>query len=129
MVRAGRVMRSHKSGETRIPGFLEDYAALGFGFIALYEATFDKVWVERAMSIAESMVSWFWDDSAGGFYDTASDAEALITRPRDITDNAMPSGTSMAADLLLHLADLTNDSATRKRAMSVLDGAAPLLTK
>jgi len=129
MVRAGRVMRSHKSGETRIPGFLEDYAALGLGFIALYEATFDDVWVERAMSIAESMVSWFWGDSAGAFFDTASDAEALITRPRDITDNAMPSGTSMAADLLLHLGDLTNDSATRERAMSVLDGAAPLLAK
>ncbi|HYN83261.1 MAG TPA: thioredoxin domain-containing protein [Gemmatimonadaceae bacterium] len=129
MARDGRVMRSHKSGETRIPGFLEDYAALGLGFIALYEATFDDVWVERAMSITESMVRWFWDDSAGAFFDTASDAEPLITRPRDITDNAMPSGTSMAADLLLHLADLTNDSAMRERAMSVLDGAAELLTK
>ncbi|MDP9176427.1 MAG: thioredoxin domain-containing protein, partial [Gemmatimonadota bacterium] len=129
MVRDGRVMRSHKSGETRIPGFLEDYAALGLGFIALYEATFDDVWIERAMSITESMVRWFWDDSAGAFFDTASDAEPLITRPRDITDNAMPSGTSMAADLLLHLADLTNDSVMRERAMSVLDGAAPLLAK
>ena len=65
----------------------------------------------------------------GAFFDTASDAERLITRPRDITDNAMPSGTSMAADLLLHLADLTNDTGMRDRAMTVLGAAAPLLTQ
>ncbi len=129
MVRDGRVMRSHKSGETRIPGFLEDYAAVALGFIALYEATLDDVWVARAQPIAESMIRWFWDDSAGAFFDTASDAERLITRPRDITDNAMPSGTSMAADLLLHLSDLTNDTTMRDRAMSVLTGAAALLTQ
>jgi uncharacterized protein YyaL (SSP411 family) len=129
MIRDGRVMRSHKSGETRIPGFLEDYAAVALGFIALYEATFDDVWIARAQSITESMMRWFWDDSAGAFFDTASDAERLITRPRDITDNAMPSGTSMAADLLLHLSDLTNDSVMRDRAMLVLTGAAALLTQ
>jgi uncharacterized protein len=129
MVRDGRVMRSHKSGETRIPGFLEDYAAVGLGFIALYEATLDDVWVARARSITESMIRWFWDEPAGAFFDTASDAERLITRPRDITDNAMPSGTSMAADLLLHLSDLTNDTGMRDRALSVLTGAAPLLTQ
>lgn len=129
MVRDGRVMRSHKSGETRIPGFLEDYASVALGFMALYELTFDDVWVEHARSITESMTLWFWDNSVGAFFDTASDAEALITRPRDITDNAMPSGTSLAADLLFHISDVTNDSAMRERAMSILDGAAPLLTK
>jgi uncharacterized protein YyaL (SSP411 family) len=129
MVRDGRVMRSHKSGETRIPGFLEDYAAVALGFIALYEATFDDVWIARAQSITESMIRWFWDESTGAFFDTASDAERLITRPRDITDNAMPSGTSMAADLLLHLADLTNDTAMRDRGMTILRGAAQLLTQ
>ena len=55
-------MRSHKGGETRIPGFLEDYAAVALGFIALYEQTFDDVWVARAQSITESMIRWFWDD-------------------------------------------------------------------
>jgi len=122
-------MRSHKSGETRIPGFLEDYASVALGFIALYELTFDDVWMARARSITESMSRWFWDDSVGAFFDTPSDADPLITRPRDITDNAMPSGTSLAADLLLHMSDLTNDSGMRERAMSILEGAAPLLTK
>jgi uncharacterized protein len=129
MVRDGRVMRSHKGGETRIPGFLEDYASVALGFIALYELTFDAAWVGRAMSITDSMIKWFWNESVGAFFDTASDAERLITRPRDITDNAMPSGTSMATELLLHMSDLTNDTGMRARAMSILEGAAPLLTK
>jgi uncharacterized protein YyaL (SSP411 family) len=129
MVRDGRVMRSHKNGETRIQGFLEDYASVALGFIALYELTFDHVWVERAGSIVEAMVRWFWDDTAAAFFDTPSDAERLITRPRDVSDNAMPSGTSMAADLLLHFSDLTNDTPMRERATSVLDGSAPLLAQ
>ena len=71
------------------------------------------------------MIKWFWDDSTGAFFDTASDAEQLITRPRDITDNAMPSGTSLAVDLLLHLADLTNDNEMRRRATFVLEAPPP----
>lgn len=129
MVRDNRVMRSHNAGETRIPGFLEDYAAVALGFVALYELTFDPVWIDRAVAIATAMVQWFWDDSTGAFFDTASDAEELITRPRDITDNAMPSGTSLAVDLLLHLADLTNDAEMRRRATFILEASAAALTK
>jgi uncharacterized protein YyaL (SSP411 family) len=129
MVRDNRVMRSHNAGETRIPGFLEDYAAVALGFVALYELTFDPVWIDRAVAIATSMVQWFWDDSTGAFFDTASDAEELITRPRDITDNAMPSGTSLAVDLLLHLADLTNDAEMRRRATFILEASTAALMK
>ncbi|HEY4956027.1 MAG TPA: hypothetical protein VII02_14190, partial [Gemmatimonadaceae bacterium] len=129
MVRDNRVMRSHNAGETRIPGFLEDYAAVALGFVALYELTFDPMWIDRAVAIATSMVQWFWDDSTGAFFDTASDAEELITRPRDITDNAMPSGTSLAVDLLLHLADLTKDAEMRRRATFILEASAAALMK
>ncbi len=127
MVRAGRVMRSHTGGETRIPGFLEDHASVALGFIALYELTFDAMWIDRAVAIAESMIQWFWDDSIGAFYDTASDAEQLITRPRDITDNAMPSGTSLAVDLLLLIAELTDNGEMRRRAIFVLEATAAAL--
>jgi uncharacterized protein YyaL (SSP411 family) len=129
MVRDGRVMRSHKDGETRIPGFLEDHAAVALGFIALYELTFDAIWIERAGAIAKSMVDWFRDDATGVFFDTASDAEQLITRPRDISDNAMPSGTSLAVELLLHLGDLNADTSMRDRAISVLESMATAITK
>ena len=128
MVDGGRVMRSRTAGSTRISGFLEDYAAVGLGFLSVYELTFDEVWVKRATEIAQAMVKWFWDEQVGAFFDTPSDAAALITRPRDATDNATPSGTSLAADLLLSLAELCNDDDMRRRAVFVMESVAtPLI--
>jgi uncharacterized protein len=128
MVRDGRVMRSHKEGVTRISGFLEDHAAVALGFLAVYELTFDEQWVGKARAIADAMIEWFWDDKAGTFFDTARDAEQLITRPRDVTDNATPSGTSLAIELLLHLAELQQDAEYRRRADFALESLAePML--
>ena len=121
MVRDGRVMRSHKQGVTRIQGYLEDHAAVALGFLSVYELTFDDRWIERARAIADAMMEWFWDDASGRFFDTASDAEQLITRPRDVTDNAMPSGTSLAVDLLLCLSELEHGTGYRTRARVALE--------
>ena len=121
MVRKARVFRTHKDGESRIPGFLEDYAAVALGALALYELTFERRWLERARELASSMVEWFWDGEANAFFDTPSDGENLVTRPRDITDNATPSGTSLAAELLLRLGDLLGDTDMTRRATFVLE--------
>ncbi|MFI5312120.1 MAG: thioredoxin domain-containing protein [Gemmatimonadales bacterium] len=121
MVRDGRVFRTHTRGETRIPGFLEDQAGVAQGFLALYQLTFDRAWFDRARALADVCVSLFWDDGAGVFYDTASDHEQLVTRPRDIADNATPSGTSLATELLLTMAELTGDAEPRRKALRVLD--------
>jgi uncharacterized protein len=129
MVQDGRVMRSHKEGVTRIAGFLEDHAAVALGFLAVYELTFDERWVLLARQIAAAMTQWFWDGEVGAFFDTAKDAEVLITRPRDATDNATPSGTSLATELLLHLAELTQDEDYRKRAVFILESLAEPLTQ
>jgi uncharacterized protein YyaL (SSP411 family) len=129
MVSKGRVMRSHKEGITRISGFLEDHAAVALGFLAVYELTFEERWVERAREIADAMIEWFWDDQTGAFFDTAKDAEQLITRPRDVTDNATPSGTSLAVELLLHLSELEQDAEYRRRAVSMLDSLAEPMTR
>jgi uncharacterized protein len=129
MVRDGRVMRSHKEGVTRINGFLEDYAAVALAFLAVYELTFDEEWVRRARQIADATIEWFWDDNAGAFYDTAKDAEQLITRPREVTDNATPSGTSLATELLLHLAELEQDAGYRRRAVFTLESLSEPLAK
>jgi uncharacterized protein YyaL (SSP411 family) len=128
MVRDRRVMRSHKEGVTRISGFLEDHAAVALGFLAVYELTFDEAWVTQARAIADAMIEWFWDDKVGAFFDTARDAERLITRPRDVTDNATPSGTSLAVELLLYLAELQRDAEYRRRANFALESLAePML--
>jgi uncharacterized protein len=121
MVHGGRVLRSYKDGAARLPGYLEDHAALGLGALALYELTFDSSWLDRARAMSETMVAWFWDEKAGAFFDTAHDHEPLVTRPRDVTDNAMPSGTSLAIDLMLRIAELTGDADLRRRASVVLD--------
>jgi uncharacterized protein YyaL (SSP411 family) len=119
----GRVMRSHAFGVTKIDGFLEDHAAVALGFIGLYELTFEAKWLERARQIASAIERQFWDEHQRLFFDTARDADPLIVRPRDITDNAVPSGTSLAAALYLHLAELTGDNALRERAEWVLTHA------
>ena len=129
MVRDGRVFRTHTKGATRIPGFLEDHAAVGLGFLALYQLTLERVWFDRAAALADSCVTHFWDDGLGAFFDTANDHEKLVTRPRDLMDNAVPSGNSMAVDLLLIVADLTGDSAMRTRASFVLDSLSEPMTR
>jgi uncharacterized protein YyaL (SSP411 family) len=116
-----RVMRSYKDGDAKIGGFLEDHAALGLAALALYELTFDRVWLDRARGLAASVVRWFWDDETGAFYDTPHDHERLITRPRDVTDNATPSGTSLATELLLRLSELLQDPDMRRRATYLLE--------
>jgi uncharacterized protein YyaL (SSP411 family) len=121
MVRDGRVFRSFKAGRARIAGYLEDYASLALAALSLYELTFDADWLERARSLGESVVRLFWDDEVNAFFDTASDHEALVVRPRDVTDNATPSGTSLAAELLVRLAELYHDADARRRATWIVE--------
>ena len=129
MVKNGRVMRSHKEGVTRIGGFLEDHTAVALGFLAVYELTFDHRWVERAQEIARAMIEWFWDDTVGAFFDTARDAEQLIARPREVGDNATPSGTSLAVELLLHLSELEHNTEYRRRAAFTLESLSEMMTR
>jgi uncharacterized protein YyaL (SSP411 family) len=129
MVQDGRVLRSYKDGRARIAGYLEDHAALGLAALSMYELTFDEAWLDRARELGASCVTWFWDDATGAFYDTASDHETLITRPREITDNATPSGTSLAVELLVRLAEYFHDVDARRRATYVVETLAPSIQR
>jgi uncharacterized protein YyaL (SSP411 family) len=81
-----------KEGQAKVDGFLEDYAHLAEGLLALYGATFHPRWYQAAHNIVDAAIAHFWVPSnasgIAGFYDTASDSEKLITRPRDLQDNA-----------------------------------------
>lgn len=100
---AGRLLRTWKAGlEAKYNGYLEDYAFLAEGLLALYQATFDEQWFVWAQELAEQMLTHFADPT-GGFFDTSDDHEALIFRPKDVQDNAIPSGNSVAATVLLQL--------------------------
>jgi uncharacterized protein len=129
LVRDGRVLRSFKNGDARIQGYLEDHASVGLAALALYELTFDKTWLDRARAVNDAMVRWFWDDATNAFYDTPADHEQLITRPREVTDNATPSGTSLAAELLVKLAELLHDVGARRRATWIVETLAPAIAR
>ena len=114
----GRLQRTYRNGEAKLLGYLEDYSCVADGLIALYEATLDLRWLENAVGIADSMIELFWDETTGGFYDTGSDHEDLVIRPRDVFDNAQPCGGSVASDVLLKLAVFTgNDDYAAKAAI------------
>jgi uncharacterized protein YyaL (SSP411 family) len=118
----GRLMRTYKDGRARIPAFLEDHALLADALIALYEATFDARWLREARALADEVIARFWDEEEGAFYDTAADAEPLVVRPRDLWDNATPSGTSAATMMLLRLGELLGEERYRAVAERVLQG-------
>ena len=96
------------------------------GLLALYEATADERWFAAAGETADAILARF-GDPAGGFHDTADDAEALVARPRSLQDNAVPSGGAMAATVLLRLAALTGEGRHVDAADAALGvvGAAP----
>ena len=105
----GRLLRTYRDGRAKISGYLEDYSCVIDGYIALYEATFRREWLDRAVTLADTMIELFWDEGVGGFYDTGSEHEVLVTRPRDVFDNAQPCGGSVASEVLLRLAIITGN--------------------
>jgi uncharacterized protein YyaL (SSP411 family) len=103
----GRLLRTWKANEARLNGYLEDYAYLIEGLLELYQTTFEPRWFVAAQELAETMLAHYQAPD-GGFFDTSDDHETLITRPRDLQDNATPSGNAMAVTALLKLAGFTN---------------------
>ncbi len=123
----GRLLRSYRQGQAKLPGFLEDYSFVADGLLSLYEATFQRRWLDAAMELADEMISLFWDESAGGFYDTGRDHEELVVRPRDVFDNAQPCGGSVASDLLLRLSVVTGNDGYAVKAVAPLRTLAELM--
>jgi uncharacterized protein YyaL (SSP411 family) len=117
----GRLSRSWKDGRAVAEGTLEDYTHLADGLLALYQATFAERWFVAARDLADQVLAHF-ADADGGFFDTADDHEALITRPKGLQDNAIPSGGAMAAEVLLRLAAFTGEGSYRSTAEKALVG-------
>ena len=126
---AGRLLRTYKDGRARFNGFLEDYAFLADGLLALYEASFDPRWFREARGLMDGAIQLFADEQNGGFFDTGSDHETLISRPKDIMDNATPAGNSVATDVLLRLAAFTGEEAYRQRADDYLRSLADVMVQ
>jgi uncharacterized protein YyaL (SSP411 family) len=121
-----RLLRTWKDGEAKLNGYLEDYACLIEGLLELYQTTFEPRWFVAAQELAETMMEHF-PAPEGGFFDTSDDHETLIARPRDLQDNATPSGNAMAVTALLKLAGFTNDLRYVDIAHQVLAQTQPMM--
>jgi len=116
----GRLRRVSRDGEVGAPaGVLEDYGCVAAGFLDLHQATGEADWLHRAGVLLDAALAHFAADD-GGFYDTADDAEALVARPRDPSDNASPSGFSATLDALTTYAALTGSGRHRDAAEAAL---------
>jgi uncharacterized protein YyaL (SSP411 family) len=114
------LLRSYQNATAKLNAYLEDYAFLSDGLLTLYEATGELEWFEAALSITNKMIEEFWDDQDGGFFYTGKSHESLIVRSKDYFDNATPSGNSVAAEVMLRLAALTDNHDYRRRAVAIL---------
>ncbi|WP_406473985.1 thioredoxin domain-containing protein [Streptomyces sp. NBC_01615] len=124
-----RLSRTSKDGQVGAnAGVLEDYADVAEGFLALASVTGEGVWLEFAGFLLDHVIVQFTDAESGSLYDTAGDAEQLIRRPQDPTDNATPSGWSAAAGALLSYAAQTGAQPHRtaaERALGVVKALGP----
>jgi uncharacterized protein len=123
----GRLLRSWRDGRAGGPGYVDDYGMTAAACLGLYEATFDLRWMAEARLLADELIRLFHDPDRGGFFQTGEDAEPLVLRPKDLFDNAIPSGNSVATEVLLRLARLTGEDGYERAGLSALRVARNLI--
>ena len=121
-----RISDGKLTRHAKINGLLEDYAGVAWGLTLAYEALHERRWLDAARGLVEQMLTRFRDEENGGFYDTPVDHEALITRPKDLFDNATPGGTSVACEVLLRHALLFGEPEYARIATEALESIWPL---
>jgi hypothetical protein len=116
----GRLMRSWRDDRVSVEAFADDHALLASAYLSLYEASGDTVWFRRARDLSDDLLRLFHDEEGGGFFQVGADADRLITRPKDLQDNATPSGNSAGAEALMRLAMFTGDTRYERAALGAL---------
>ena len=117
---------AHLTRHAKIPGLLEDYSGVAWGLLLAFEATHERRYLDAARTLAEQILTRFADEANGGFFDTPTDHEELITRPKDLFDNATPSGNSVTCEVFLRLAILFGDERYARAAAETLTALWPL---
>ncbi len=124
-----RLYRTWRQGRAKGNGYLEDYACYAEGLLWLYEATGEFEWLEEVDALLQTMFAYFWDEERAGFFTTSSDHEALIHRPKDWDDNAVPSGNSVAMDVLVKMSILLDKPNYRVCVEQMLNGLIDFMQK
>ncbi len=123
------LLRIYKDGESKIHGCLDDYAYFLQGLLALYEASFELEWIDKAKHVADKMIEQFWDSENGGFYMTGESQAPLITRLKNPADEAIPSANAIAALSLVTLGHVTGNDEYQKKAEETLIAFQPGMEK
>ena len=129
MYEEGRLLRSWQGGRARHLAVGADYAWLVEACTRLAELTGKAEWRDRAHHVAQELLERFWDDGAGGFFTTGDDAEALIVRPKEYLDGALPATNSIAVQALLRAGAFDDDPRVRQAVDRTVEGARALLTR
>ena len=123
----GRLLHTWRGGAAKLDAYLDDYACLAEGLLELYQATFDEQRIDQAVELADAMLKHFRDAEGGGFFFTADDAEKLIARHKELQDSSVPSGSAMAATVLVKLGKLCGRADYLTAAHETLLAAVPLI--
>jgi uncharacterized protein YyaL (SSP411 family) len=128
----GQLYRNYKNGVANIPGYLEDYALVAQGLLALYQVGFDERWLRWAQELVDQALARFYDPTEHLFFFTANDAEPLIARKKELFDNVISSSNSVMANNLYwlgHLVEAPGQPRYRPLALQMLHQVLPLLAK
>jgi hypothetical protein len=120
LFRDGHLLHTYRDGVAKILGYLDDYAFLAVGLLDLFEATLDRSLLARTIELTDILIGEFWDDDDGAFFYTGKSHEQLISRAKPAFDASIPSGNSMAAQLLLRLYHYTSREVYLKKAETIL---------
>jgi uncharacterized protein len=125
----GELLRTYRTGQAKIPAYLEDYAYVSEGLLALFAATHEPRWQQAARALTDEQIRLFWDEQSKGFYFTSKDHEALIARTRNAFDAVLPSANAVSVRNLVRLASLCGEPHYRDLARQTLEAFAPALTR
>jgi uncharacterized protein len=114
--RPGKLLHRWRDGEAAIDGFADDHAFLAWGLLELYQASFEVRWLEEAIGLVDSLLSRFWDEKDGGFFQTADDAADALPRRKSLTDGVIPSANSVGLMLLATLNRMTGNLEYQRKA-------------
>ncbi len=129
LFRDGRLLHRYREGEAGIMASVDDYAFFIWGLLEYYEAVFDEKYLALAISLCRDQFKHFWDEEFAGFYFTADDGEALITRQKEIYDGALPSGNSVSTLNILKIARLTADPELEEKAARMATAFSPQISR
>ncbi|HUN51617.1 MAG TPA: thioredoxin domain-containing protein [Candidatus Sulfotelmatobacter sp.] len=127
MTERGRLRHAWRHGQLKHAALLDDYANMARAALALHEATGTDDYLAQARAWVAVLDRHYWDTAHGGYFYTADDAEALITRTHNATDNAVPAGNGTMLGVLVRLWHLTGDAAYRQRAEALVQAFLPEL--